>query len=149
MLSTIMNDRLFDRLRGMGTVYSAQVGTTSSKVFDYGYIQALAQLQPSAVQKFHEELEKIVTELQTTNVSADEMARAREPTLEQLRKSRETNDYWLSVLDDTQYNPDKLELARKYESLLRGITAADIQDAARKYLSDAKSIKISVGPTAS
>ena len=49
ILGTVVNDRLFDRLRGMGTVYSAQVGATSSKVFDYGYVQALAQLMMSSV----------------------------------------------------------------------------------------------------
>jgi zinc protease len=149
LMTSIMQERLFDRLRGLGTVYVAQVGNTSSKVFDYGYVQALAQLQPAAAQKFHDELEKIVAELQAGTLSEDEMTRARAPTLEQLRKSRETNDYWLSVLDDTQYNPAKLDLARKYESLLRGITAADITAAARTYLAEAKAIKVSVGPTAS
>jgi zinc protease len=149
LLSAIMNERLFDRMRRLGTVYVAQVGNTSSKVFDYGYIQALAQLEPASAQKFHDELGKIVAELQAGQVTEDELTRARNPTLEQLRKQRETNDYWLSVLDDTQHNPAKLDLARKYESSLRAITVADIVAAARKYLTDARSIKVSVGPPAS
>ena len=149
ILGAIMNDRLFDRLRGLGSVYSAQVGTTSSKVFDYGYIQALAQLQPSAVQTFHDELAKIVADLKAGKLSEDDLTRAREPVLEQLRKSRETNDYWLSVLDDTQQNPAKLDLARNYEPFLRALTAADITAAANRYLNDANAVKVSVGPPAS
>jgi zinc protease len=149
MLSTVMNDRLFDRMRGLGAVYSAQVNATSSKVFDYGYVQALAQLQPSAAALFQEELTKIVADLKAGQLSEDELTRAREPALESLRKARETNDYWVSVLDDTSYNPAKLELARQYEPILRSITAADIAAAARRYLVDSKSVRISVGPPAS
>ena len=149
LLGAILNDRLFDRLRGLGTVYNAQAGATSSKVFDYGYIQALAQLQPSAAQTFHDELDRIVADLKAGNLTEDELTRAREPVLEQLRKSREANDYWLSVLDDTQANPSKLDLARKYEASVRGLTVADIVAAARKYLSDTAAVKVSVGPPAS
>jgi zinc protease len=149
MLSTVMNDRLFDRMRGLGAVYSAQVSATSSKVFDYGYVQALAQLQPSAAGLFQEELAKIVADLQAGHLTEDELTRAREPALESLRKARETNDYWVSVLDDTSYNPAKLELARQYEPILRSITVADIAAAARKYLADSKAVRISVGPPAS
>lgn len=149
LLSAIMNERLFDRMRGMGSVYMAQVGATSSKVFDYGYIQALAQLEPASAQKFHDELAKIVAELKNGQITEDDLTRARVPTLEQLRKSRETNDYWLSVLDDTQYHPAKLDLARNYETLSRAVTVADIVAAAQKYLVDANAVKISVGPPAS
>jgi len=149
IMAAIMNDRLFDRMRGLGTVYSAQVGTTSSKVFDYGYVQALAQLQPSAAQTFHDELAKIVADLQSGKLDDDALTRAREPVLEQLRKSREANDYWLSVLDDTQINRSKLALARDYESAVRALTVADIVAAAKEYLVEAKAVKVSVGPPAS
>lgn len=149
VLGAIMNDRLFDRLRGLGTVYSAQVGTASSKVFDYGYIQALAQLQPAAAQTFHEELGRIIADLKAGQLTEDDLTRAREPVLEQLRKSRETNDYWLSVLDDTQDNPAKLDLARQYETSLRTLRVADVVAAANRYLDDARAIRVSVGPPAS
>ncbi len=80
--------------RAWARCYSAQVGNTSSKVFDYGYVQALAQLQPSAAVTFQEELNKIVADIEAGNLTADELTRAREPALEALRRARETNDYW-------------------------------------------------------
>ena len=148
LLADIMSDRLFEDLRGLGTVYVAQAGSSSSKVFDHGYIQALAQLQPSAEPKFHEALAKVVADLQAGKLTEDELARARNPALEELRKARESNAYWLSVLDDTQQHPEKLDLARKYEAALKAITLADIQAAAKKYLTEPKALKLAVGPAA-
>jgi zinc protease len=148
LLADIMSDRLFEDLRGLGTVYVAQAGSTSSKVFDHGYIQALAQLQPSAEPKFHEVLARVVDGLQAGTLTEDELTRARTPALEELRKAREGNAYWLSVLDDTQQHPEKLDLARKYEAALKAITLADIQAAAKKYLSEPKALKLAVGPAA-
>ena len=146
LLSDIMSDRLFNKLRGMGTVYTAQAASTSSKIFDYGYIEALAQLQPEAVQAFHDTLAAIVADMQAGGVTEDEINRARTPALEELRKARETNAYWLQVLEDTAQHPEKLELVRKYEASLQSVTLADIQAAAKKYLSEPKALKLSVGP---
>ena len=146
LLADIMSDRLFEQLRGLGTVYVAQAGSSSSKVFDYGYIQALAQLQPAAAQTFHDRLAAIVADLQAGKLTEDELTRARTPQLEELRKARETNAYWLSVLDDTQQHPEKLDLPRKYEAALKAVTLADIQAAAKKYLSEPKALKLAVGP---
>jgi zinc protease len=146
LMADIMSDRLFEQLRGLGTVYVAQAGSSSSKVFDYGYIQALAQLQPSAVQTFHDTLAAIVADLQAGKLTEDELTRARTPQLEELRKARESNAYWLSVLDDTAQHPQKLDLARKYEAALKAVTRADIQAAAQKYLSEPKALRLAVGP---
>jgi len=148
LMSDIMSDRLFEKLRGMGTVYSAQAGSSSSKIFDYGYIQALAQLQPEAAQTFHDTLAAIVADLQAGHVTEDELTRARTPALEELRKARESNAYWIQVLEDTAQHPEKLDLPRKYEASLRAVTLADIQAAAKKYLSEPKAVKLSVGPDA-
>jgi zinc protease len=76
----------------------------------------------------------------------DDLARARLPALEALRKSRETNGYWLSVLDRAQENPDKLALARDYGTDLEAVTKADIVAAARRYLNAQRAVKLTVGP---
>jgi len=148
LLADIMSDRLFDRLRGLGTVYAAQAGASSSKVFDYGYIQALAQLEPSAAQSFHDALSAIVADLQAGKLSEDDLTRARAPALEELRKARESNAYWLTVLDDTDRHPEKLALARDYEAALKSVTLGDIQAAAQRYLSEPKALHLAVGPAA-
>ena len=148
LLADIMSDRLFNRLRGLGTVYAAQAASSSSKVFDYGYIQALAQMEPAAAQSFQAVLGAIVADLQAGKLSEDELTRARTPALEELRRARESNAYWLTVLDDTDRHPEKLDLARKYEAALKSVTLADIQAAAQRYLSEPKALRLAVGPAA-
>jgi zinc protease len=132
-------------LRGLGTVYVAQVGNTSSKVFDYGYVQALAQLPPDQARQFYDAVNDIVADLEAGKLTPDDLARAKNPALQELRKAQQTNEYWLSILDDAQENPDKLNLARKYEAALQQITLSDISAAARKYLEKSHVIKLATG----
>ena len=146
LLSDIMEQRLFDRLRGIGTVYVAQVGNAASDVFDYGYIQALAQLSPGDSQKFYDAVDRIVGEMTGGDWTEDDLARAKIPALEAWRKTRETNGYWLSVLDRAQEEPNKLALARDYGSDLEAITKADIVAAGRRYLDAQRAVKLTVGP---
>jgi zinc protease len=144
-MSAIVEERLFDRLRGLGTVYVAQVGNASSKVFDYGYVQALAQLPPDKAQQFYDAIDDIVADLQAGKLTPDDLARAKNPALQELRKTQQTNEYWLSILDDAQESPEKLDLARKYETALQQVTLSDIAAAARKYLAKPHVIKLTTG----
>jgi zinc protease len=145
LMSAIVEERLFDRLRGLGTVYVAQVGNASSKVFDYGYVQALAQLPPDKAQQFYDAIDDIVADLQAGKLTPDDLARAKNPALQELRKTQQTNEYWLSILDDAQESPEKLDLARKYETALQQVTLSDIAAAARKYLAKPHVIKLTTG----
>ena len=146
LMSDVMEQRLFDRLRGIGTVYVAQVNNASSEVFDYGYVQALAQLAPDQSQKFHDALDQVVQEMVEGKWTDDDLARAKIPALQELRKTRETNGYWLSVLDRAQQDPNKLKLARDYGDAVEHVTKADIVAVARKFLHNADAIKLTVGP---
>lgn len=146
LLSDIMEQRLFDRLRGIGTVYVAQVGSAASEVFDYGYIQALAQLSPGDSQKFYDALDQLVGEMAKGDWTEDDLARAKIPALQALRKTRETNGYWLSVLDRAQEDSNKLALARDYGVDLEAVTKPDIVAAARRYLEAERAVKLTVGP---
>lgn len=146
LMSDIMEQRLFDRLRGIGTVYVAQVSNASSEVFDYGYVQALAQLTPGESQKFYDAVDQVVSEMIGGKLTADDLARAKIPALQELRKVRETNGYWLSVLDRAQEDPNKLALARNYAGFLESVTTADIVSAGRKFLDEPRALKLTVGP---
>ena len=145
LMSAIMEERLFDKLRGLGSAYVAQVGSGSSRVFDYGYVQALAQLPPDKAQQFYDAVDGIVADLQAGKLTADDLARAKNPALQTLRKTQQTNEYWLSALDDAQENPAKLDLARNSETALQQVALADIAAAARKYLTKPSIIKLTTG----
>ena len=145
LMSDVMETRLFDKLRGLGTVYVAQVGSATSSVFDYGYVQALAQLPPDKAAQFDEALGEIVADLQAGKITDDDLARARNPALQDLGKTRQTNEYWLAVLDGAQENRKKLDLARNYDAMLKKVTLQDIAAAARKYLVKPNGIRLATG----
>lgn len=145
LTAAIMQERLFNQLRGEGVTYVAEVGAASSKVFDYGFIQALAQIPGDQTAKFTEAVNGIVADLQAGHITPDELERARVPALNALDKARQGNEYWLSALDDTYEHPDKLSLIRDYEADLRKVTAADIAACAKKYLVPGKLISLNVG----
>jgi zinc protease len=145
LMSAIMEERLFDKLRGLGTAYVAQVGSGTSRVFDYGYVQALAQLPPDKAQQFYDAIDGIVADLQAGKLTEDDLARAKNPALQTLRKNQQTNEYWLAALDDAQENPAKLDLARKSEAALQQVALSDIAAAAQKYLTKPRIIKLTTG----
>ena len=145
LMGDIMQERLFDKLRGNGVVYSARVGSAASRVFDYGYIQALAQLAPDKTAQFYDALNEITADLKAGKITTDELDRARNPALQDFEKTRQSNEYWLAVLDGVQENPYVLDMARKFEVAVRQVGISNIAAAARKYLVEARMIRLTAG----
>ncbi len=142
LMGDIMQERLFDKLRGNGVVYSASVGSEASRVFDFGYIQALAQLAPENQTQFYDALNEITADLKAGKITTDELDRARNPALQDFEKTRQSNEYWLAVLDGVQENPHVLDMARKFEVTVRQVGLSDIAATARKYLVEPRMIRL-------
>jgi zinc protease len=146
LMSDIMQQRLFERLRGLGIVYEADVENTSSTVFDFGYVQALAQLSPEDSPKFFATVNEIAKDISGGNLTDDDLERAKNPALQEMRKESGTNGYWLEALDNAQENPGELDLARNYLVALQEVTKVDVVAAAREYLSESRAVRLTVGP---
>ena len=67
-------------------------------------------------------------------VSADLLARARNPVLERLTKRLRENTTWLNVAEDAQTEPRFLDRFRVERALYEGVTSARLQAVARRYL---------------
>ncbi len=145
LMGDIMQERLFDKLRGEGVSYSAGVGATASRVFDYGYIQAQAQLAPDKAAQFYDALGQITADLKAGKITADELDRARNPSLQEFEKSQQTNEYWLAVLDGIQEDQHLGDMARNFEAAAKSVQLSDITAAAQKYLTDPRMIKLTAG----
>src|SRR2546423_725711 len=117
----------------------------SSGAFDYGYLSATATMPAGKGQVFYDAADKIVAALKAGKIDADTFERARAPTLQDLRHSTQTNDYWLALLNNGWDLEAKFKRARRYEKALQSVTAADVAAAARKYLTGTKMAKISAG----
>jgi zinc protease len=95
---------------------------------------------------FYADLSKIAADLRTRDVSADELERAKKPLVDELGKSRVTNEYWLDQLSGAYDDPRRLDAVRSVVASLSGVTAAEIKEAARLYLSDDKLWKLEITP---
>jgi zinc protease len=145
MLAAILRERLIDQVRGSGMSYSVYAGSLSSTGFDFGYFSATATMPAGKAQVFFDTAGKVIAALKDGEIGADEFARSRTPTLAAFRQNMQSNDFWSGMLNagwDTNF---KLERARRYEEALESVTPADVAAVARKYLTDARMIKISAG----
>ncbi|MBN8502727.1 MAG: insulinase family protein, partial [Sphingomonadales bacterium] len=79
-------------------------------------------------------------------VSDDILKRAREPMLEGFDNLLKTNSGWLSFVDRAQTEPEDIERFQKSRALVEAITPADIQSAARKYLTPDGAVEVNVLP---
>jgi zinc protease len=138
LLADIMTARLFDSVRAsFGASYSTQaVGQASTTFRGYGYLLALADVPPPKSSVFYDSVAKIAQDLKTTPVSADELDRARNPSIAKLEQARQTNGYWISAFAEVQSEPRFLDLTRQSLDHLKAVTPADVQQAANTYLLD-------------
>ena len=145
LLGDILRDRLREEIREkLGASYSPQAGVSGSTALeDFGYIIALSVGTPEDIEKLVEVSETLAATLAEKGATADELDRARKPSLANIEKSLRSNGYWLSsVLSGCQLDPRKLELARNRKSDIESITLDEINELAAKYLTPENAIRI-------
>ncbi|HEV2082083.1 MAG TPA: insulinase family protein [Brevundimonas sp.] len=150
LLADVLRLRLIEELReGQAVTYSPNVGAQASGNFaGYGYVSAAIEAPPEKLEGFFADVDRIAASLGTDPITEDELERARRPRVEALRRSRATNEFWISELSEAQTDPARLPALRSAESDLEAITAAEVQAAAAKYLIPATAYRITVTPRA-
>ena len=123
----------------LAATYSPVVQASSSPTFeDYGLISLSTVIDPAIAGDVMPIIHRLAQELRDEPVSDDLLLRARQPVLERIRTSRENNGFWLGVTKDAQSEADRLDRVRTEAEIVRSITPAEIQAAARTYLTDAR-----------
>lgn len=150
LTSRIMTNRLLDQVRtAEGASYAPSAAAQASSVFRrYGSVSAFVETPPDKIKSFYDAVSAITADLRDHPPSADEMERVVKPQVEQMTKARQTNNYWIGALVDSFDRPERLENIRTGILGYQAITAADIQAAARKYLTDQRAWKLEVLPAA-
>jgi len=148
VLAQVMQLRLIDELREkQGATYSPSVSATANATFPgWGYLGLSVEVPPEKLDQVVASVRKIAADLRDKPVSADELERAKLPRIDQLEKARETNEYWLGALSGAQTDPRLLDATRSVIAGLQRVSAADVQKAARAFLSDDKSWTFEVKP---
>ena len=108
----------------------------------FGYAFSLVETPPARIAGFYAAVSAITADLRARPISDDELARARNPRIAGLRKAQLTNEYWLADLSGAMADPRRLDLIRSTFGDYEKVTPADIQAAARAWLTDDRAWKL-------
>ena len=136
LLKDVLDIMLLESVRQrLGDSYGVSLQSHMSSVFNgFGYLTAAAVVAPDKANEVEKAFLDASAELRDKPVSEDLLSRARNPDLEKIDRSLRDNGYWISALSKAQSQPDRLDRIRQRKAVLQSITAADIQQLARKYL---------------
>lgn len=140
LLKDVMTLMLTDTVREkLGDSYGVSVASSMSSVFPgFGYFSAAAVVAPDKTDEVQTAIAEATAELRSGPVSADILARARNPELEKADHALRDNGYWLAALGRAQSKPERLDRIRKHKAVLQSLTAADLQKLAQQYLQPGK-----------
>jgi zinc protease len=93
-------------------------------------------------------LQKIASDLRSADVTPDELARAKKPLIDDLEKSRASNEYWLEQLSGAYEEPRRFDAIRGVIASLQSVDAGMIRQAAQRYLADKDEFKLQIVPAA-
>lgn len=148
LLADVLRLRLTEELReNQGVTYSPQVGDDPSATFrGYGYVSAAIEAPPEKLPAFFADVDRIAADLAANPVTADELERARRPRVEAIHRAMNTNEFWMSELQDAQTDAGRLPALRSAIADLERATPADLQRVAQRYFVAGKAYRIEVMP---
>ena len=148
LLSTILSDRLREEIREkLGDSYSPRGGIDPHPELEMGDLTAMAQVKPDVADRTAKLIVEIADKMATEGLTADELDRARKPLQSNLEKSKRDNSYWLNtVLDGSQTDATRLELARNRDADYASITLEELNALAKKHLPKTKSLTFKILP---
>jgi len=137
-----------DELReAQGATYSPSVNYAHSLTWTgWGYVGANVEVPPAKLDDFFRDVGRIAADLRAKPPTADEMARAKKPRIDQIERARLTNQYWLNDLSGAQVDPRRLDFIRQLVPGTERVSAQDVQRAAAFALEDARAFRLEVKP---
>ena len=134
--ASVLQTRLVDTVREkLGMTYSPMVSAAASlELQGQGYLTAGIETPPANFASFHGLLADEIKDLAARPVSADELARARQPLIEGQRKKLENNGYWLAKLTQAMREPRVRDQLLGELDAISAVTAADVQEVMAKYV---------------
>jgi len=136
LLKDVLDIMLTDSVREkLGDSYGVSLQSAMSDTFKgFGYLSAAAVVAPDKTDEVQKAIAETAAELRDKPVSADVLARARNPELEKADNALHDNGYWLASLEKAQSEPSRLDRIRQHKALIQSITPADLRNVAQKYL---------------
>lgn len=150
LLGEVLSDRLRVEIREKeGDAYSPRAGFSDSNFWiNDGGVTAVILVDPAKAEMLTQRLMEIGADLAENGVTKEELDRAREPIIAQIRQARRTNGYWLgTVLSDSQRSPEVLDWARTIETGYSAVTGDQVSALAKEILAKDKAIELIIKTT--
>jgi zinc protease len=150
LLAAVYQLRLIQKIREeQGTTYSPNAAHRPSEAIPgYGMFAGQIEARPEALAGFLRDAERIAADLRDRPVAADEMQRARLPLIEGIQRARHGNAWWLDSLEDIQTNRQVAATIENQIADYEGLSPADLQRAARRFLVPGRAWKLVIVPEA-
>ena len=138
LLAQVLDLMLTESIREqLGASYGVAVSSNMSDVFtDFGTFSVNTVVAPEKADEVEAAIATAVKQLREEPVTADLLARARNPIMESIAKTLRENGYWMGYVDEAQTRADRLDRIRQRKAIYEAITPADLQNLARTYLTD-------------
>jgi zinc protease len=148
ILAAVFRDRLFEKFRSeQAASYSPDMQNNWPDRFrSGGYLMAYSQVQPKDLDRFYAFASEVAADLKKNPISADELQRATEPLKQFIERVTTGNLFWMNQLEGATYTPQRFTVLARLYSDYNGVTAARVQELARKYFRDDKAWKLVVEP---
>ncbi|MDQ2861542.1 MAG: insulinase family protein, partial [Pseudomonadota bacterium] len=146
----VLQNRVLDQVRiAQGATYSPETEVELSETFPrYGAAFSLVEMPPAKIAGFYASVAAIAADMRARGVTADELARARNPRVAGIEKAQSTNEYWLTRLSGALADPRRLDLIRSTLPDYAAISVADVQNAAKAWFTDDRAWKLVIEPAA-
>jgi zinc protease len=150
LLGDVASDRLRVEVREkLGVAYSPSARNEPSEVYPgVGFVAMYANAEPARAQDVLDACLAVAGALARDGVTAEELERARTPILARLRDQMRNNNFWLSVLDDSQARAGALDEIRHVESDYKSVTTEMLSDMAHRWFAPERASWIVVKPAA-
>ncbi len=150
LLERVVRIELTEVLREkLGKAYSPSANSNPSHTWTgYGVFGAAASVSVGEVDAARAAIAETMTRLGNAPIGDDELQRARQPLVEAQDNALKSNRGWLALTARAQGEPERIVRYLKAKARLLALTAADIQNLARRYLGADKAVEILVLPEA-
>jgi zinc protease len=150
LLQRIVQIELTENLRQrLGKAYSPGASSEPSRVYKgYGTFAISASVDVKDLAAARAAIAATLAAVRDQPVSGDILLRARAPLAEGFDNTLKSNRGWLLLVAKAQSDAERIDRQLKAKDRLMAVTAADIQAAARRYLTDAAGVEITAMPQA-
>lgn len=150
LMAEVYNLKATDRFREReGATYSPIVSSQTSIIFpDYGFLWVGLDVDRSEVERMYTIADELAADMAGGNITEDELQRARQPVLERLSQSMESNQMWLGQISRTQTRPERLDRLRTAMDDYNAVTVDEITALAAEYLQPERAYRVSILPRA-